>query len=663
MKYLKYILITLVVVIPCVLTVLIYNDKITQDSPVFYKQGTAFYNDGDYQNAYYNYSKIKWISPLYPMALYKQAKSAQNLGDYSTAVIKYNLYLEKSGTNIFNDSARYNLAKCYFYLKKYDEAKDHFLAIKNKKDDKPSKVDYYLALLFKKDDKNKSAQYFRSYLEGALSGEVEDKTCVLASAEELSTLGINLDDNDKKLIGLAYYTNHKYQKSLEYFSKLPVFQYWDYIVLANHYAGNKVIAKKLIEDGIVMYSASSNPDRLHKIYDIYTSYMPGVKVKNWTQMYKISQSNMLAGNDYVMYKLAGMLPKDKAVELYKAIEEKYPSSAYAPESLWKVFWYEYFTKRNYAQAEILAIKHIKQYEQVKSRSKMIFWLAKVQSKLNKHSESHNTLTKLASKYPDDYYGLRAESIINKRSDFWKMNDYNNITNKETLGFPISLSDMDIKDLKIINTIFSLGDYEVWLDADFNDNKIVESWFEARKGKKASSVVMARDTLENMPVKPSFLSAAYKLAYPLYYTDEINSASKKYNLDPYMVMSLIREESYFNENARSSTNAVGLMQLMPSTANFIMSKYSVNIPLEKDITDVETNIKLGCIYLKYLEERFNNNDLFVIAAYNGGEGSVNRWLKMKNSDADEFVENIPYDETHNYIKKIFKTYHLYKKIYK
>ena len=210
MKYLRYILAVLVVVIPCVLTVLIYNDKITQNSPVYYKQGTDFYNNGDYQNAYYNYSKIKWISPLYTMALYKQAKSAQNLGDYSTAAIKYKFYLEKENNGIFTDSAMYNLAKSYFYLKKYAEAKEQFLAVKNKNENKPSKVDYYLALLFKQENKDKAAQYFRSYLEGALSGEIEDKTCVLSSAEELATLGINLSDKDKQLIGQAYYLNKKY---------------------------------------------------------------------------------------------------------------------------------------------------------------------------------------------------------------------------------------------------------------------------------------------------------------------------------------------------------------------------------------------------------------------------------------------------------------------
>ena len=79
MKYLKYILGVLLVVVPAAVTVLVYNDKITQNSPLYYKQGVHFYNDGDYQNAYYNFGKIKWISPLYPMAVYKQAKSAQKV--------------------------------------------------------------------------------------------------------------------------------------------------------------------------------------------------------------------------------------------------------------------------------------------------------------------------------------------------------------------------------------------------------------------------------------------------------------------------------------------------------------------------------------------------------------------------------------------------------
>ena len=661
MKYLKNIILILIVVIPCVLTVLIYNDKITQNSPIYYKQGVDFYNKGDYQNAYYNFSKIKWISPLYPVALYKQAKSAQKAGDYSTAALKYRLFLEKSPNSIFIDSARYNLAKSYFYLKRYQEAKEQFLVLKKNKVNVPSSEDYYLGLIYKKEDKEQAANYFRNYIKESLKNDSGDKLYLLPCSEELSALNINLTDNDKKILGEAYYLNKEYSKALEYFSKLPISSHWDYMVIVNHYAGNKAIARKLIESGLDIYSSIADEERLHQIYDIYTSYMSGQKLKNWTQMYKMVQLKSLKGEDYVMYKLASMQPIEKAIYLYKEIEEKYPDSNYAPESLWKVFWYEYSVKRNYETAQELAYKHLKRYKNVNSTTKMIFWLAKVQMKLNKNSEAHNILSKLASKYPDDYYGLRAESIINKKSDFWNTNHLNQIRYKDKNEFPISLSNLEITDIKLINTLFELGDYEIWLDANFN-NKIVESWFEAKKNKKSRSILLARDMLQEMDVKPPFISSAYKLAYPLYWVDEINLAGKKFALDPFLIMALIREESYFNEEARSSSNAIGLMQLMPGTANYIITKFSLKVPQKYDMMNPRINIFLGCTYLKYLEERFDDNDLYVIAAYNGGEGSVNKWKSKSHYDNDEFIENIPYDETHNYVKKIYRSYYLYKKIY-
>ena len=661
MKYLRYLVIALIIIIPCVIAILIYNDKITQNSPIYYKQGVDFYNKGDYQNAYYNFSKIKWISPLYPVALYKQAKSAQKVGDYLTASLKYNLFLEKSPNSVFADSARYNLARSYFYLKRYQEAKEQFLVLKTNRLNVPSSEDYYLGLIYKQEDKEQAANYFRNYIKESLKSDSGDKLYLLPCSEELATLNINLTDDDKKILGEAYYINKKYQKALEYFSKLPISSYWDYMVIVNHYAGNKAIARKLIESGLDIYSSIADEERLHQIYDIYTSYMSGQKLKNWTQMYKIVQLKSLKGEDYVMYKLAGLLPREKAINLYKEIEQKYPDSNYAPESLWNEFWYEYSIKRNYESAQELAHKHLKRYKNVNSTTKMIFWLAKVQMKLNKNLEAHNILSKLASKYPDDYYGLRAESIINKRNNFWTTNHLNQIIYKDKNEFPISLSNLDIKDIKLINTLFELGDYEIWLDANFN-NKIVESWFETKKGKKSRSILLARDMIEEMDIKPPFISSAYKLAYPLYWVDEINLAGKKFALDPFLIMALIREESYFNENARSASNALGLMQLMPGTANYIITKFAIKVPQKYDMMNPRINIFLGCTYLKYLEERFNDNDLYVIAAYNGGEGSVNKWIKKSHADNDEFIENIPYDETHNYVKKIFRSYYLYKKIY-
>ena len=82
----------------------------------------------------------------------------------------------------------------------------------------------------------------------------------------------------------------------------------------------------------------------------------------------------------------------------------------------------------------------------------------------------------------------------------------------------------------------------------------------------------------------------------------------------------------------------------------------------DLENPKVNLYLGCNYLKYLKDKFNN-DIYVIAAYNGGEGSVQKWINTsKTDDVDEFIENIPYDETKHYVKKVFKSYHMYKNIY-
>ena len=661
MKYLKYIIISLIIIVPCIITVLIYNDKITQDSPLYYKQGVEFYDKGDYQNAYYNFCKIKWISPLYPMAVYKQAKSAQLAGDYKMAAIKYKLFLEKLPDSIFDLRAKLNLGKSYYYLKQYEDAKVPFQELEAKTNNDGTEEVYYLGLIEKNFDKNNAASYFRKYLKTALDGKALNNNYIAASAEELSSLGIDLTEEDLKLIAIAYFKNKKYKEALKYFSKLPVDTCWDYLVLSNYYLGHKSITRKLIESGMLDFSDKASEDNLHEIYNAYASFLYGNKNKVWTQIHKTVQENSLKGEDYVLYKLAENSLPEKAVEYYNAIVSKHPDSIYAPESQWEVIWNAY-KKHDYKTAELLAIQHLKTYKKVKSTPKVAFWLSKIALKENRTSDAHNYLTKLMNKYPDNYYGLRAENILANKNDFWTTSGNNKLPEpKETIAFPITISQIDIKDLKLINTLFDMGDYEIFKDADYN-NPIVESWFEYKNDNKSRSIVLARDEIEKMDVKPSVYSAAYKLAYPRYWVSEINVAGQKLGIDPYLVAAIIREESYYNEHAKSKTGATGLMQLMPLTASYMISKLTDEVQNFADLEDPRTNMYLGCNYIKYLKENFSN-DLMVVAAYNGGEGSVNKWMKTNGiEDLDEFIEDIPFDETRNYVKKVFRSYHMYKKIY-
>ena len=140
-------------------------------------------------------------------------------------------------------------------------------------------------------------------------------------------------------------------------------------------------------------------------------------------------------------------------------------------------------------------------------------------------------------------------------------------------------------------------------------------------------------------------------------------SEENGLDKYLVYAVIKAESNFNPNVKSNADARGLMQLMEETA-VERSNVIENEDIEAyDLYDPETNIKLGTSYLSYLLELYDGNTVLAIIAYNAGLGNVKQWIKdgvIKPDGSD--IENIPYKETGNYVRKILRDYQMYLKIY-
>lgn len=141
-------------------------------------------------------------------------------------------------------------------------------------------------------------------------------------------------------------------------------------------------------------------------------------------------------------------------------------------------------------------------------------------------------------------------------------------------------------------------------------------------------------------------------------------SEENGLDKYLVYAVIKAESNFDPNVKSNADARGLMQLMEETA-VERSNVIENEDIEAyDLYDPETNIKLGTSYLSYLLELYDGNTVLAIIAYNAGLGNVKQWIKdgvIKPDGSD--IENIPYKETENYVRKILRDYQMYLKIYK
>lgn len=237
-----------------------------------------------------------------------------------------------------------------------------------------------------------------------------------------------------------------------------------------------------------------------------------------------------------------------------------------------------------------------------------------------------------------------------------LNDFFNKENKDSFEDEDKYLDKD--DLKkhsfqVIQNISNDEDEE-------KENK------KGRKKKKKMSIlkkfVITIITIVVILLVLFFASIAYGgKNYSLNYLDEIEKYSQEYKVDPKVVISVMKVESDFNPSAQSHTNAKGLMQIMPDTSKHIAKLLKLN-PNSIDLNNPETNIQLGTYYLKYLMNNFHNMDT-VFAAYNGGFGNVNNWLKDEKYSSDGVsLKNIPAQETKNYVKKVNKAIKAYEVLY-
>ena len=149
-------------------------------------------------------------------------------------------------------------------------------------------------------------------------------------------------------------------------------------------------------------------------------------------------------------------------------------------------------------------------------------------------------------------------------------------------------------------------------------------------------------------------AVRKAAYPLRYDQAIREASKEYGLKPTFVAAVIRTESRFNPEAKSSQGAYGLMQLLPRTAQFISERSGI----QGDYRDPRVNIKMGTWYLSYLRGRYSGDETLMLAAYNSGEGRVDGWL----AEGRDLRQGIPFAETHEYVKNVLAAQKTYEDLY-
>ena len=567
------------------------------------------------------------------------------------AVKKYNRIVHSKAKSSIAPISEYNMATLMFEIQD-KRAKRHFKKIIKKypNSDYAIASQYYLGLIelanppkharWLAKSKNRALIYFKNYLEESPDGRFS-----LKAIDEIKKLNLKLTNYDNLLIAKSYYANGEYLKAKDYLFKTTLAESWADFARNEFRLGNKAKGISYAEEGLKKHAANTENKDVYEVIDNYVASFPTRK-DGITKLVNMNLNS--TGADYVAYLNCNEVIASNLKEAcYRTLYEKYPNGQFSADSLYNIFIAKYLQKKYY-DAQRLGFLHMKKFPDVNSSPAVTYYMGKIAYKLKHYESANNYYKQVVAKYPDTYYAFRANFNLYKDDGMFPFLELN----VKPVVFPYVKS----LDNNLVVKLAYLKDYDLVGELCKND-KFIQSWIAYQKQNYTVSVVLARDGMQELDVKPPFDDLRWRLAYPTHYYGIVDSVKGENN--PIILEAIIKEESHFNPFAKSVVGAVGLMQLMPATYNEVVKKH--NLP--SDLNAETANITAGSLYYTNLKRMLGNKDLYTIAAYNGGIGSVTNWFsKLIYSDTDEFVEQIPYPETRNYVKKVLRSYWVYGNVY-
>lgn len=192
-----------------------------------------------------------------------------------------------------------------------------------------------------------------------------------------------------------------------------------------------------------------------------------------------------------------------------------------------------------------------------------------------------------------------------------------------------------------------------------------AWLTNAMGDFANAILFVGRLRNTIGWDNDYLPFLYFIFYPRPYVTQFKAASEQCGVDIDLLYAISRQESLFQSSVKSPAGAIGLMQLLPSTARRILAQFPEHRDGKKiNLTDPATNTLAGSCYLRDLLKRYNGNLAYAIAAYNAGEGAVDTWISRREKipDIPYFIEFIPYAETQTYVQRVLRNYYNIKWIY-
>ena len=344
----------------------------------------------------------------------------------------------------------------------------------------------------------------------------------------------------------------------------------------------------------------------------------------------------------------------EALALFRKIVADYPASSYAPRAIWESAWSLYLSGNFSEAASTFALLS----NDPSWREKALYWQGRSLENTGHGEAALSVYSHILQEFPTGFYSLNIQKKYGVRS---------NRVPALSPAYQVPLQDSI--GTERAQALISLGLFEEAGKELRTLKKRTGSSFRGSLGhaglylsmndfRSAMGLFRQEALVSDLGNSPS----VWAILYPAGFHDIVSRITTHAGIDECLTYALIRAESNFSPTVRSPVGAVGLMQLMPTTAKEIAKGLEQNFSTPQ-LTNPEVNVRIGTRHLRNLITRFNGNIVSAVAAYNAGATPVLRWRKnFPTLQEDEFIENIPYPETREYVKKVLAAMEVYRQLY-
>lgn len=360
----------------------------------------------------------------------------------------------------------------------------------------------------------------------------------------------------------------------------------------------------------------------------------------------------------------------RAAATFAELYLRFPSGPRADRAAWKAGWWAYKTG-NYVETVRLFESAAVTLRHSDFRPSWLYWAARSHERLGDADAARRIFRKVVTDYRNSYYGRRAARVLDPASEGAALQPASvssapDVPPAFTAGEPPPAA-------PLIRALLALGLYDDAVSElrhtqrASGSSPLIEATIAYalnRRGELRPAITTMRRAYPQFLAEGGELMPPAMLAviFPVQYWDLIRKYSALHTLDPYLVAALINQESTFDAGIRSSADAWGLMQVLPSTGREYARTLGIAPFRTSKLTDPETNIRIGTAFFADLLKQFAE-PAAALAAYNAGESRAAKWLAERPGvDRDQFIDDIPFPETQNYVKRVIGSAEDYRLLY-